>query len=138
MKPNQSHSHKTLIFAIIALCVLTLIRCTEDPLEISPNILPGDNSLEIYIDSIPVELYTISIDALTARGTGISPLGSVNDNVVGNLQTDFFADFMYAEEPSFANETDLDSISVIDLVLEFVYRHDRGYGDLGSFRVNIY
>lgn len=118
--------------------ILLFTACSEDPLMISPDALPNDGMMEIIVDTIPVELYTVSTDAIVTQSIGSSPLGSVNDNVIGNLQTDFFADFIYSEEPTFMDETDLDSVQILDLVIDLVYNRDNIYGDLMGLHFKVY
>jgi hypothetical protein len=141
MELNKTHSQKYqfyLVTLFTALSILFFTTCSEDPLRISPDTLPNDGMMDVYVDTIPVELYTVSTDAIVTRSIGVSALGSVNDNVIGNLQTDFFADFIYVEEPSFKDEMDLDSILLIDLKIDFLYNRDKIYGDLEDLDFNVY
>jgi hypothetical protein len=134
----SQQKHHFQVLSVAAISILLLSTCTEDPLMISPGTLPNSGLMDIYVDTIPVELYTVPLDAIVTKRIGMSPLGSVNDNIVGNLQTDFFADFIYSEEPGFKDEMDLDSIQVLDLVMNFVYNRDDIYGNIDEFEFNVY
>ncbi len=130
----SQYCRSILIAALPFLFYFIISGCTEEPVNISPNNLPNDGSMEVYVKTIPVELFSIHTDALPARSIGISPFGSVNDGEIGNLQTEFLADFIYSEEPSFSEDTDLDSVQVLDLVIDLVYNRNLIYGGKGAIQ----
>jgi hypothetical protein len=121
-----------LLAAISIISFLVFTACSEDPLKISPDTLPDSEMVDVYIDTLTVELYTISADALETQSPGTCLLGSVNDSVLGTLETDFFADFIYTDEPTFKDETDLDSIQVLDLIIDLIYNNEIIYGDFDT------
>jgi hypothetical protein len=124
--------------SIISFLVFT--ACSEDPLKIGTDVLPEDEMLGAIIDTLPVELFTVATEAIETKSLGTSLLGSVNDPVMGTLETDFFADFIYVDEPTFKDETDLDSILVLDLTVDLVYNNNIIYGNLDTlnFQFNVY
>jgi len=110
--------------------MVIISACSEDPLKISPNILPDDQLLDVLVDTLPVELFTIGTDVVETRSINTGLLGSVNDSVMGKLETDFLADFIFTEEPTFKDQTDFDSVRIIDLVVDLVYSTEYLYGKL--------
>jgi hypothetical protein len=124
------------IFAVISIVFFT--TCSEDTLKLGPNVLPDDEMLDAEVDSLPVELYTIGTDAVETKSLTTSLLGSVNDPVMGTFEAEFFTDFIYSEEPTFMDETDLDSIVVLDLYVDLVYYRLLTYGKFLNFRFNVY
>ncbi len=127
------------LFLISFITFSLLINCTEKPLNLDPgDILPDDDMLSVIIDStIPVELYTISLEALETRSLGISPLGCVNDTVIGIIETDFICDIIYDDQVSY-NTEDLnpDSIDILDMIIELEY--SASYGDSTDVNFNVY
>ena len=113
-----------------------IINCTEKPLEIDPgNILPDDDMLNVIFKDIPVELYTVSLEALETQSIGISPLGVVNDPVMGTLETDFISDFVYNDDISFINGLP-DSFEILDLTIDLAYAIH--YGNPYELNFNVY
>jgi hypothetical protein len=95
---------------------------------IDPNeVLPNDDMLEVFTDTVPVELYTIGFEALETRSIGISPLGCVNDTVIGILETDFICDFIFSDIVSYKDNVYPDSLDILDLTIELEY--NTTYGD---------
>ena len=140
MEQNSQFSKLRHIVAIALLPFITLYlltNCTEKPLQIDPNdILPDNDMLDVIIDSIPVELFTVNLEAFEAKSLDISPLGCVNDTVVGILQTDFICDIIYVNEVSFDNDLNPDSIQILDLTIELDYNSH--YGDSMDVNFNVY
>lgn len=140
MEQNSLFSKLRQIVVIALLPFITfyfLTNCTEKPLQIDPNdILPDDDMLDVIIDTIPVELYTVSLEAFDTKSVGVSPLGCVNDTVVGILETDFICDIIYANEVSFDNDLDPDSTQILDLTIELDY--NSYYGDSMDVNFNVY
>jgi hypothetical protein len=123
---------------VFLLLTITLSNCSEDPLKINPGVLPDDQMLDAIIDTLPVELFTIGTDALETQSMTTVLLGSVNDTVMGVLETDFLADFIYTVEPTFKDQTDLDSVSIIDLYIDLIYATQNVYGSLDDYEVKVY
>ncbi len=140
MEQNNLFSKFRQLITIALLSFITfsiLTNCTEKPLQIDPNdILPDNDMLDVIIDSIPVELYTVSLEALETKSIGISPLGCVNDTVVGIIETDFICDIIYADEVSFRNDLDPDSTEILDLTIELDYT--TVYGDSMDINFNVF
>ena len=140
MEQNNLFSKLRQLFSVVFIFLFTLfilINCTEKPLEIDPNeILPDNDMLNVIIDSLPVELYTVSLEALETRSVGYSPLGCVNDTVVGIIETDFICDIIYADLVSFRDGFDPDSTEILDLTVELEYNST--YGDSMDVTFNVY
>jgi hypothetical protein len=123
------------LFTFITLSIIT--NCTEKALEIDPSdILPDNDMLDVIFDSIPVELYTIPLEAIETRSIGISPLGVVNDTVIGIIETDFICDFIFDNELDLGSNNDPDSIDILDMTVELSY--ETSYGDSTDVDFNVY
>lgn len=123
------------LFSFITFIFLS--NCSEKPLNIDPNdILPDNDILGVIIDSIPVELYTVSLEEFETRSLTYSPLGCVNDTVIGILETDFICDFIYTEEVHYRNGINRDSTEVLDMTIELSYT--LVYGDSMDVVFNVY
>ena len=104
-----------------------LFNCEEEPLSLNPDaILPEDDILGVTDTLLPVDIFTISAEALETQSIGVSPLGVVNDTVFGILETEFLTDFIYSEEVAFKDESDFDSVDILDLTLELIYSNSYG------------
>jgi len=140
MEQNKSISklRRLTIFGLLSIFTISFFtNCTEKPLLIDPDeILPDDDMLNVLIDSIPVELYTVSLEALETRSVGISPLGCVNDTVVGIAEMDFISDFIYTDEVSFKSNLYPDSLDILDLTIELEYITT--YGDSMDVNFDVY
>jgi len=125
MEQNRPISHFRHLWFFTLMSVFLpfiLLQCTEDPLKIDPkNILPDDDMLDVIIDTLPVTLYTIDMEAVVTRSVGISPLGSMNDPEIGIIDLDFISDFIYVSEPEFKDETHPDSLQIVDIKMELFF-----------------
>lgn len=131
MKLTKRISHIAL-FGLTIISLFPLYNCEEQPLEAGLDILPGE-LLEVVDTTLSVELYTINEDAILSRNLGISPLGVVNDSVIGILETEFITDFMYKDDVDYseANEVEL-----LDIKLYLDYQDT--YGDSMDVNFNVY
>jgi hypothetical protein len=83
--------------------VVFFSSCNDDPLEIGKNILPGDDSLAVGIDTLAVEVSTAEMEPILAHTLGFSLLGVTSDPVFGKIYADFLTDFTWADSFYFDN-----------------------------------
>lgn len=135
MKLIRTISHPPFFQVITLFFIFFSYSCEDKPLEAGLDILPEDDLLAVVDTILPVELFTISDEAVYTRSIGTSPLGSVNDPVTGILETDFITDFIYSGTVSFTDDPP-DSVFLIDLKMELAY--SASYGDSLDIDFNVY
>ena len=128
MKLNYRFSHMRLIQAAAIVTLFLFSTCKEDPLELGLDILPEDDLLEAKIDTLPVELFTISHIPLNTRSVGASPLGAVNDPVMGKIEADFITDYIYTESITYYDDS-IHSPYIVDLTIELKFDSISNYGN---------
>jgi hypothetical protein len=134
MKLNVKLSQLHLLLGAAFFSIFLLSNCEEKPLEAGLNIIESE-FLEVHTDTIPVELFTISDESLITQSIGISPLGVVYDTVIGILETEFLADFIYQDEVSFLKK-EPDSVTFIDLKIYLDF--PASYGDSMDIDFDVY
>jgi hypothetical protein len=137
MEPIKKFSFRIVILNILIVSTLIIFftKCTEDPLKTGFNLL-GNDTLNLNVDTLPVDLYTVSSGPYMACNFGSILLGSINDPVFGTLKTDFAADLMYNGEISFRAMESTDIINVVDFELQLPY--SSLYGNLEDIDFDIY
>lgn len=135
MKLNFKISHLPLFLGAAVFSILLLSNCEDKPLDIGLDLLPEDELLDVVDSTFSVELYTISDEPLYTRSLGSSPLGVINDTVIGIFETEYITDFIYDREVSFFND-EPENIVLLDIKLEINYQVV--YGDSTSLNFNVY
>lgn len=64
--------------------------CEMEPSEIGLNLQPGSDRMDLFIDTLEVETYTVLDDSIASDERTLSPLGSYYDPLFGFVKADFF------------------------------------------------
>lgn len=126
---NQPNISKV-VFFIFSLIIFQ--ACKEEPLQVGQNILPEDEILGVGVDTLQVELHTLTMEPVFTRDLGISPLGGMNDPLFGSVTCDFVTDFTFAGSFDFNEETD----SLVNL--ELIVKFSSTYANYSGINFNVY
>jgi len=135
MKLMKQFSHGALITGIALLFFFLLTNCEEKPLEVGLDLMTEDELLDVIVDTLPAELYTVTDEAINTKSIGASPLGVVNDTVIGVFEAEYIADFIYDEEIDFLG-VDTNTLEILDFKLHLSY--DDSYGDSMDIQFNVF
>jgi hypothetical protein len=141
MELNKIFSQRRQLIPIVLISFFSFVlfsACSEYPLKIASGTLPNDELLNVTVDTLPVELFTVGTDAVETQSLTTTLLGSVNDTVMGDLETEFLADYIYTDEPTFRDQLDLDSVQVLDMVIDLLYSADNVYGKAINLDFDVY
>ncbi len=89
------------LFAIFSFFIfLTLISCDDDLNVIGGSIQSPSDTISVRVDTIPLEVRTVSVDSVYAR-TIKGVLGKYDDETFGTIKSDYMCQFYFPEETKF-------------------------------------
>lgn len=114
IKIRFSVRHIILSLFIFSAISLVLSACKDDePLEIGRNILPNDEILIAGIDTLEVELFTVSLPPVDGNAVNYCLLGHQTDPIFGELHADFMVDYVPDLQSGFTFQESLYPDSVL-------------------------
>jgi hypothetical protein len=139
MEPIKKFSFRKQVTNVFVFSILIIIfsSCEEDPLKAGFNLL-GNDTLEVKVDTLPVELYTVTSGPYRAISAGTSPLGSLYDQIFGQFKAELMTDINYpgGNIVNLEYNSVSDSLSIYDVTLHLVY--SSYYGDISNLDFNVY
>lgn len=125
---------QTIRFFLISGIVISILSCDREPGEIGLNLQPGSDRMDLFIDTLSIESYTMLDDSIASDERTLSPLGSYIDPIFGFAKADFFTHVRLSS----ANVNFADAgVNADSLVLHLQY--SGYYGNLGtSQKIKVY
>jgi hypothetical protein len=134
---NRFSQRESLPFLVILSFFLFLcLACKYDPVRESVNGLLEGDTLNVSIDTLPVELYTREGYIVSASSIGTSPLGYVKDPLFGSLSADFVTNIMWYQD-NITFRDSVNNVRVLDLELKLNY-DTVTYGDKSDINFEVY
>jgi len=119
------------IFFVVLLC--GFLSCNQEDSEIGLSIIPGSDKIQLYIDTVSVDCFTVRDDNISTDERTLSPLGSYNDPVFGFSKASFVCHARIS-----SNNVDFDTVQVINS-LKLHLKYNSFYGDPSTAQtVNVY
>ncbi|MDR0794307.1 MAG: DUF4270 domain-containing protein [Chitinophagaceae bacterium] len=122
--------------AICSVCFILLFSCTKADIRLQDNIISGQYTQIIEVDTISPVLTTILLDSFRTSGTGGAVVGYYNDPVFGKINA---SSYFQIESPSFSATATTYNDAVFDSLTLYIKLTPNYYGDTSQpVKFNIY
>ncbi|MDR0794066.1 MAG: DUF4270 domain-containing protein [Chitinophagaceae bacterium] len=122
--------------AICSVCFILLFSCTKADLRLQDNIVNGQYTQVIEVDTISPVLTTILLDSFSTSNTGGAVVGYYNDPVFGKITS---SSYFQIQPPAFSATATTYSNAVFDSLTLYIKLTPNYYGDTSQpIKFNIY
>lgn len=121
-------THYHYLFFAFLLAFLSFSSCNQEDSEIGLGIIPGSDKMQLCVDTINVNCFTIKDDNISTDERTLSPLGSYNDPVFGFTKASFVCQARIS-----SSNVDFSGIQQSDInSLELQLKCSSHYGDAAA------
>ena len=97
---------------LLTLAAMLILSCNDTLDQIGFTIQPGQDRLNLGVDTLDIQARTIQVDSVFNR-TKYPVLGEYTDPVFGTIKSSYIGEFYYPEGAGFQEGADIDSVRVI-------------------------
>ena len=121
---------KTLyFFTLVIFSIFLFNSCEEKPSDIGLDLIPGNDKMQLYADTIDVDCYTVPDFVLSSDERTLSPLGSYIDPIFGFTKASFLCHTRIS-----SSNVDFSVVSKIN-GLELHLKYNSVYGNTSSNQI---
>ncbi len=130
---KKTRFFRLIVMILVPAALWGLASCNQEDSDIGLGIIPGSDKLQLCVDTIDVDCFTVTDNLISTDERTLSPLGSYNDPIFGFSKASFVCQARISS--SNVDFSGVDEVNSLELHL----RYSSHYGDSAAVQmVNVY
>lgn len=130
---KHNYKYRILNFFFLFLISFAFFSCNDDNSDVGLELLPGNDKIDVFVDTINVDCFTLLDNHISTDKRSLSPLGNYHDPIFGYTQAGFATHLRIVTSNSSFDK--VDTVNSLELHLKY----KTYYGDTNTLqKINVY